>query len=50
VRVVDIDLGGGVTKRSVTRGTHRVAALLRDLGVNDLDPPTPRPRDKPMFD
>jgi transposase len=23
VRVVDIDLGGGVTKRSVTRGTHR---------------------------
>jgi hypothetical protein len=46
VRVVDIDLGGGVTKRSVTRGTHRAAALLRALGINDLDPPTPPPRDQ----
>jgi transposase len=41
VRVVDIDLGGGTTKRSVTRGTQRAAAVLRALGITDLDPPTP---------
>ena len=41
VRVVDIDLGDGTTKRSVTRGTQRAAAVLRALGVTDLDPPTP---------
>ena len=46
VRVVDIDLGGGVTKRSVTRGTHRAAAVLRALGITDLNPPTPPPRDQ----
>lgn len=41
VRVVDIDLGNGTTKRSVTRGTQRAAAVLRALGITDLDPPTP---------
>ena len=41
VRVVDIDLGDGTTKRSVTRGTQRTAAVLRALGITDLDPPTP---------
>ena len=41
VRVVDIDLGDGTTKRSVTRGTQRAAAVLRALGITDLDPPTP---------
>jgi transposase len=41
VRVVDIDLGNGQTKRSVTRGTQRAAAVLRALGIVDLDPPTP---------
>ena len=41
VRVVDIDLGNGQTKRSVTRGTSRAAAVLRALGIVDLDPPTP---------
>jgi transposase len=46
VRVVDINLGGGATKRSVTRGTHRAAAVLRALGITDLDPPTPAPRDQ----
>jgi transposase len=46
VRVVDINLGGGATKRSVTRGTHRAAAVLRALGITDLDPPTPPPRDQ----
>jgi len=46
VRVVDINLGGGAAKRSVTRGTHRAAAVLRALGITDLDPPTPPPRDQ----
>jgi transposase len=41
VRVVDIDLGNGTTKRSVTRGTQRAAAVLRALAITDLDPPTP---------
>ena len=29
VRMVDIDLGNGVTKRSVTQGTQRAATVLR---------------------
>jgi hypothetical protein len=41
VRVVDIDLGDGTTKRSVTRGTQRAAAVLRALGIAELEPPTP---------
>jgi transposase len=41
VRVVDIDLGDGNTKRSVTRGTQRAAAVLRALAITELDPPTP---------
>jgi transposase len=41
IRVVDIDLGNGTTKRSVTAGTKRAAALLRALGITTLDPPTP---------
>jgi transposase len=41
VRVVDIDLGDGQTKRSVTRGTQRAAAVLRALAISDLDPPSP---------
>ena len=41
VRVVDIDLGNGATKRSVTRGTQRAAAVLRALGITELDPPVP---------
>jgi transposase len=41
VRVVDIDLGDATAKRSVTRGTQRAAAVLRALGITDLDPPTP---------
>jgi transposase len=41
VRVVDIDLGDGSTKRCVTRGTQRAAAVLRALAITDLDPPTP---------
>jgi hypothetical protein len=41
VRVVDIDLGDDATKRSVTRSTQRAAAVLRALGIADLEPPTP---------
>jgi len=41
VRVVDIDLGDGSTKRAVTRPTQRAAAVLRALAVTQLDPPSP---------
>jgi transposase len=41
VRVVDIALGDGSTKRCVTRGTQRAATVLRALAITDLDPPTP---------
>ena len=41
VRVVDIDLGNGTTKRTVTRGTQRAAAVLRALGVTEIEPPLP---------
>lgn len=45
IRVVDIDLGNGTTKRSVTRGSQRVAPILRALQVEDLNPPqSPRSR------
>ena len=41
VRVVDIDLGNGTTKRTVTRGTQRAAMVLRALGITALEPPVP---------
>jgi transposase len=41
VRVVDIDLGDGTTKRSVTAGTQRAVAVLRALGITNREPPTP---------
>jgi transposase len=41
VRVVNIALGDGSTKRCVTRGSQRAAIVLRALGITDLDPPTP---------
>jgi transposase len=41
VRVVDIDLGDGTTKRSVTAGTHRAAMVLRAVGITKIDPPIP---------
>jgi transposase len=41
VRVVEIQLGDGRTKRSVTRGTARAARILAALGITELDPPTP---------
>jgi transposase len=41
VRVVDINLGDGNAKRSVTTGTNRAAAVLRALGITELEPSTP---------
>jgi transposase len=43
VRVVDIDLGDGTTKRSVTAGTNRAATVLRALGIAKITPPNPPP-------
>jgi transposase len=44
VRVVDIDLGDGSTKRAVTKPTQRAAAVLRALDIRHLDPPaSPQP-------
>jgi len=43
VRMVDIALGDGTTKRSVTHGSQRAATVLRALGI-ELDPPTPPQR------
>lgn len=40
VRVVEIELGHGEQKRSVTHGTARAARILRALGINNLDPDT----------
>jgi hypothetical protein len=49
VRVVDIDLGDGTTKRSVTAGTHRAATVLRALGIDKIDPPiAPKPGESIM--
>lgn len=42
IRVVEIDLGAGKTKRSVTRGSARVEPMLRAVGIHDLDPPAHR--------
>jgi transposase len=41
MRVVDIGLGAGTSKRSVTRGTQRAAGVLRALGISELEPPAP---------
>ena len=38
VRVVEIDLGNGQRKRSITRGSARAARILKALDINDLDP------------
>jgi transposase len=41
VRVVDIALGEGKTKRSVTRGSRDAARILQALGITDTAPPNP---------
>lgn len=38
VRVVEIDLGQGESKRSVTPGSGRAAHILKILKIRDLDP------------
>jgi transposase len=38
VRVVEIDLGDGQRKRSVTHGSARAAHLLKAIGITNLDP------------
>ena len=38
IQVVEIDLGNGARKRSVTQGSARAAHILKALGVSNLDP------------
>jgi transposase len=38
IRVVEIDLGNGARKRSVTHGSARAARILTALGISHLDP------------
>jgi transposase len=38
VRVVDIDLGNGEHKQSVTQGSSRAAMILKTLGIRVVDP------------
>ena len=45
VRMVDIALGSGKTKRSVTRGSCRCRPVLKALGITNLEPPEP-PKDE----
>jgi transposase len=40
VRVVEIDLGDGEQKQSVTHGSARAARILKAVGVKNLDPDT----------
>ena len=46
VRLVEIDLGDGRVKRSVTRGSRRAAAILKALNITELQPPTPPGEEK----
>lgn len=39
--VVDLDLGNGQTKRTVTRGSARCVPILAALDISHLEPPTP---------
>jgi len=41
VRVVDIDLGDGSVKRTVTRGSERAARILAAVGIENRNPPLP---------
>ena len=38
VRVVEIDLGQGQRKRSITHGSARAAHILKTIGITDLNP------------
>jgi transposase len=41
VKVVDIALGNGQTKRGVARGFGRCGPILKALGITELEPPEP---------
>ena len=49
IRVVDIDLGNGETKRCVTPGSERATRILAALGITDRNPPAP-PKTRPNPD
>jgi transposase len=49
LRVVDITLADGSTKRCVTQPTQRVAAILRALGISAIKPPTPPQHDTTLL-
>jgi transposase len=40
VRVVELQIGRGKTRRQVTRGTGRAAQVLEALRISELDPPS----------
>jgi len=42
IRIVDIALGNGTIKRTVTTPSQRAATILRAIGIKALDPPTPQ--------
>ena len=46
VRVVEIQLGEGESKRSVTQGTARAAQILRAVGIKNLNPEAPNSGNK----
>jgi hypothetical protein len=46
VRVVDIDLGDGQQKRSVTHGTARAPRVLITVGIRNLDPDASKTNNK----
>jgi len=50
VRVVEIDLGGGERKQSVTQGSSRAARILKTLGIEDLDPAPKKARERVASD
>ena len=47
IRVVDIDLGNGTTKRAVTAPPPRAAAVLRAIGITISTRPPRQPQAKP---
>ena len=49
VQVVDINLGNGKTKRSVSRGSDPCASVLRALDITQLEPPKP-PKGQPEIE
>ena len=49
IRVVDIDLGNGETKRCVTPGSERATRILAALGITDRNPPAPPKQDQTLM-